>query len=105
MSLTNNQEQMLEGLREDFEFMLKQEKWDACASIIQMVGDLGQENEALSMHQRLNRAKDEQDVTYEPYEHPIPPTIRPEEDDVPVSNPDVLGNWEQEGDEKHYETI
>ncbi len=57
MSLTNNQEEVLQDLREDFDFFLKQEKWSDCAAIIQSVGDMGQENEVISLHHRLNQAK------------------------------------------------
>lgn len=50
-------EEILQDLREDFDFFLSQEKWSDCEAIIQSVGDMGQEHEALVLHQTLNRAK------------------------------------------------
>ncbi len=57
MSLTINQEEVLQDLREDFDFFLKQEKWSDCENIIESVGDMGSESEATYLHHELNRAK------------------------------------------------
>lgn len=56
MSNINNSE-ILEDLESDFDFFLKQEKWNDCEAIIQNVGDMGFESSAIHLHHLLNMAK------------------------------------------------
>lgn len=63
----------IEGKWEDFDYALSQRNWNLAGQLMQETGDNGFENDALRMHQAINRAKNEDDE--KPYN---PDDYRPE---------------------------
>lgn len=85
----NANEIWIAGQWEDFDQFLAEKNYEACEAIMTETGGKGWENDAIRMHQLLNKA--EGGYTYEPIEDSEIPFITPEEDDEQVVGvfPDV----------------
>lgn len=102
MSYTRNQLEIIEDLHSDFDTALSQGKWKEARAIINHTGELFP-NEALYMHKTYNRAWNEADVTYVPFEAKVPVMTKfeahkwAEPYDIGAV---TLSKWQREGDEK-----
>lgn len=56
MSKTNQELETIENMRADFDDAISQDKFSDARAIVDNLGDLGYEYEALALHQVLNRA-------------------------------------------------
>lgn len=56
MSRTNEELRAIEDMQADFDTAISEREWKDAQAIIDNLGDTGFENEALSLHHRLNRA-------------------------------------------------
>lgn len=75
-------EVVIAGLWDDFGQFLAEKNWKACEEVINETGDKQFENDAIRMHQLLNKA--EGVFTFEPVEEEEIPFLTPEEDDEQV---------------------
>lgn len=75
----------LEEARSDLEEACQLGDWPMARAVIADIEEQGFNAEPARRYMNLEMAKVE-DVTYEPYEHPTPPTIKPSEMDEPVTN-------------------
>ena len=75
---------------ENFDTALSQRKFDVARAVIADVEGVGFTREAVVMRRMMNNVMaEEDDVTFEPYEHPEPPVLESwwQENDVRALNP------------------
>lgn len=84
MSLLHN-EVWFESARQNLEEACADGDWPTARLIIADVEDRNIDASSLRRHMNVEMRKTD-DVEFVPYTHPTPPTIKPSEMDVPVSN-------------------
>ncbi len=76
MSLTPNDEAILEAMHEDFDMFLQMHDWKNAQAVIDNLYDNSFESSAVYLRRKLlNAQKDfaeKEEITFEPYEHEIP---------------------------------